>query len=101
MDVRKGVELSPIENNARRSRRNGGDATGVRRARAQGSAGTDERVRQRENERERVRKRDRGGWSPVRGCTGRVCVFYGEARNSVPLRSITTSGVITELPTAR
>lgn len=23
MDVRKGVELSPIENNARRSRRNG------------------------------------------------------------------------------
>lgn len=46
-----------------------------------------------------------GGLERPRGVVALVVhqggAFYGEAPNSVPLRSITTSGVITELPTAR
>lgn len=89
--MRKGMELSPIENNARRSRRNG----------TQGGRETDriERREEREVGRETDKQaRDGGGWSRW-GCT-RGCILW-EAANSVPLRSITTSGVITELPTAR
>lgn len=88
--MRKGVELSPIENNARRSRRNGTpggretDGIARREARRGGEGETDKQAR---------------GGGPRWGCT-RGCILWGAA-NSVPLRSITTSGVITELPTAR
>jgi len=100
LDVRKGVELSPIENNARRSRRNG----------TQSGRETDRNERRERRRRRRRRRRGGadgqagegggggGGWSRW-GCT-RGCILWGAA-NSVPLRSITTSGVITELPTAR
>lgn len=83
------MELSPIENNARRSRRNG----------TRSGRETD-RIERREEgaSRETDQRREGGGWSRW-GCT-RGCILWGAA-NSVPLRSITTSGVITELPTAR
>lgn len=107
--MRKGVELSPIENNARRSRRNGeggrGGQRGTRRASAGGQgtgAGPIELTGMRgENEKERDRERETAGQGGDRAGGASGGAFYGEAPNSVPLRSITTSGVITELPTAR
>jgi len=56
LDVRKGVELSPIENNARRSRRNG----------TQSGRETDRNER-RERRRRRRRRRRGGGRTSRRG----------------------------------
>lgn len=82
------MELSPIENNARRSRRkrlSGGTEGG-----GEGRSGSDRIEGAREGKEE---------WSRT-GVHQGGCILWGAA-NSVPLRSITTSGVITELPTAR
>lgn len=69
--MRKGVELSPIENNARRSRRNG-----------EGGEGGRERGDRRGTDRidgDAGGERDRGarGWSRW-GCT-RGCILWGSA----------------------